>query len=271
MARRRRSQGNTGLILASAGLAVLIVALLGGFAYLKIKASDHVPLDKTTMCPETGPIAVTVVLMDTTDPITDITKSKLKTEFDKVVSSLPIGGLMEIYNLTDVQSQLTPLFAACNPGDGSEVDEMTDNPRLRKKRWKEAFDDPLQKIRTDDIGNGSSGTQSPIMAGIQRVKVDLFDRKDVADIPKTLVIASDMIEHTKFYSQYSSGIDYAVFDKSAAKREFRTNLDDVDVTILYFERSGVKFNPLEHVRFWAKWFSERGVRNVATVRLEGMN
>ena len=259
------------MILASVGLAILIVAMIGVFAFLKIRASGHVPLDKITMCPESGPVSVTAVLMDTTDPITDITKSQLKTQFDKIVASLPVGGLMEIYNLTDVQSELKLLFAACNPGDGSDVDELTDNPRLRKKRWKDAFDDPLQRIRTEEIGSGSIGSQSPIMAGVQRVKVDLFDRKDIADIPKTLVVASDMIEHTKFYSQYTSGIDYAVFDKSAAKREFRTSLDDVDVKILYFERSGMKFNPLDHVKFWAKWFEERGVSNVTTVRLEGMN
>ncbi len=267
---RRKSRGGAGFIVGSVALVALSLGIIGAFAFLKMQASGNVVLDKTTFCPNTGPTSVTAVLFDTTDPITPTTQRDLKNQFEKIVASLPVGNLLEIYNMTDQAGELQNVFGGCNPGDGSSVSEWTSNPRLAQKRWEEAFDKPLKTLG-ENIGNNQELFQSPIMADIQKVKVQLFDKPGIADVPKSLIIASDMIEHTAAYSQYKSGIGFHEYEASAAKREYRTDLEGVRVTILYFERRSSKFDAKEHIAFWDSWVSGNRGEVTRVTRLEGLN
>lgn len=267
---RRKTRGSTGLIIGSLSLIALSLGIIGAFAFLKMQASGNIALDKGTLCPVTGPTSVTAVLFDTTDPITPTTQRDLKNQFQKIIAALPVGDLLEIYNMTDHPGELQSVFSGCNPGDGSTISEWTSNPRLARKRWEEAFDKPLRTLE-ERIGNNQQLSQSPIMADIQKVKIQLFDKPGIAAVRKSLIIASDMIEHTAAYSQYKSGIDYHEYEASSAKREYRTDLDGVGVTILYFERRSSKFNPKDHIAFWDSWVSGNRGEILRVTRLEGLN
>jgi hypothetical protein len=183
---------------------------------------------------------------------------------------VPVGGLVGISELTEDPGEISVIFEGCNPGDGSTVDQWTNNPARRQKQWEDAFDKPLDKVE-GEIGSGRSARQSPIMAAIQKIKLTLFDREAVSGIAKNLIIVSDMIEHTTLYSQYRAGLDYDAYLKTDASREYRTALDGVGLTVLYVERAKLPFDSRDHAEFWARWIQSNGGSLRKVVRLEGLN
>lgn len=266
---RSRSRG-TGAIIGAALLGILSLVMLSGYVWLKLTAKDVVVTDAKTGCPvNDGPNSVTAVIFDTSDPVPDATLADLANKFRNIGGSINQGGYLWVGLLTPEPGKLRELFARCNPGDGSTVDVWTSNPGKRQRIWEEAFDAPLKKL-PKELPNGEQAEQSPIMAGIQEVKLTLFDNGMFDSAPKRLVIVSDMIENTPAYSQYKSGPDYAAFKKSAASIRFRTNLLGANVTVLYFNRQERKFPSIDHASFWKQWFSDNGSNDIEFIRLEGM-
>lgn len=267
--KRRRSGNSAGPIIASVILGALSLIILGGFVYLKIIASEKPELDKASLCPVDGPKGITAFLVDVTDPISKATATDLRNEFEAAVSTVPVGGLVQVYTLTEAEGELTRTFSKCNPGSGENVDEWTSNPDLAQKRWEEGFQKPLDEI-AKRMDQGVAGKQSPIMAGIQEINLEAFGAPKYRTIPKKLIVASDMIEHTSVFSIYRDGVDYANFEKSPARDQFRTALDGISVRILAFQRPNLKFDTKQLADFWDAWVHNNRGEVEEFTRLEGI-
>jgi len=267
--RRRKSGSSTGLVLGAIACIVLSLGLVGGFLFLKMRAGAQEPLDKITLCPLSGPKAVTAVLMDVTDPISNTTATDLRNEFQVVVGNVPVGGLLQVYVLTEREGELVQTFSGCNPGDGHDVDEWTRNPRLVQERWEKGFQKPLDEL-SRRLPNGGSSQQSPIMAGIQKINLDAFSLPKYQNTTKTLIIASDMVEHTPAYSMYRAGASYANYEKSGVQAKFRTPLSRIDVRVLQFQRKNLLFTDEELGNFWNSWVSQNSGTLVSFRRLQGV-
>ncbi len=266
--RRRKSGNSIGLIISGILFVFLSVGGLGSFFYLKFSASNVV-LDKATLCPVDGPTEITAILLDVTDPISDTTALDLRNQFQSEVSSVQVGGLIQVYTLTENSGQLGLTFSGCNPGAGANSNSWTSNPRLAQERWEKGFQKPLAEVSIR-MTDASSGKQSPIMAGIQKINLEAFSAPQYKALPKRLIIASDMIEHTSTFSNYRDGVDYDKFEKSAARDQFRTSLSGVSVRLLDFQRPGLKFDGLQLAEFWTKWIGANGGQMDGFVRLEGV-
>lgn len=273
--RRRRSAGRsrgkgTGAIVGAILFGLASLAMFSGYIWLNIKARDVVETDAATGCPaKSGPNSVTAVLFDTSDPVPQATMGDLANKFRQIAGSIKQGGYLWVGSLTSAPGTLEVLFSRCNPGDGSTVDVWTSNPGKHQKIWEEAFDKPLKEL-TGQLPSDTQADQSPIMAGIQKLKLSLFDNGAFDGVPKRLILVSDMMENTPAYSQYKSGADYSVFKKSAANARFRTDLLGADVTVLYFNRPERKFPSVDHANFWTQWFSDNGGNLSDFTKLEGM-
>ena len=271
MARRRRRKSSAGSLgLVAGGVAALLVSagIVAGMGYLYLREAERPVLDEQTLCPVTGPTSATAVLLDTTDPISTTTAIDLRNEFQKLVEGIPAGGLMEVYLLTEREGELTRTFSGCNPGAGDSVDEWTSNPRMVQKRWEEGFQKPLDQIGST-LGTASGAERSPIMAAIQAIKLTVFARLDER-MPKRLIVASDMLEHTDAFSVYRNGLDNDAYRGSTAHDRFRTNLEGIDVRFLAFQREGGRFPMTELASFWKTWIETNRGTFAGFVRLEGM-
>lgn len=271
MAKRKKKNSGGGSALYIAGgtlLSLLAVAAVAGYFYLRLSSSS-IALDEDSLCPKTGPESVTVVLLDVTDPVTEITSVDLRNEFQALVANVAPRSLIQVYSLTDKEGLLNLNFSGCNPGDSSTVSEWTNNPRMAQERWERGFAEPLKAI-SSGLTDGDSGKQSPIMAGIQRINVEVFGLPQHQNIPKTLVVASDMIEHTAAFSMYKGGPDYAAYEQSEARMKFRTPLSGVSVRVLEFQRPGLSFGPEEIATFWDQWIMSNMGSMTSFKRLQGM-
>jgi hypothetical protein len=243
--------------------------MMGAFIWMWSKKDDTVVVRETN-CPVEGPTSATVVIIDATDPISPTTLTDLKNQFGGIVKGIEKWGYLRVVSLTGKPGEIPLMFHGCNPGDGSDIDNWTGNPEMARRRWDEAFDKPLDKL-PDEIANGTAAAQSPIMAAIQKVKLTVFDGEIGAGRPNMLFVASDMIEHTDLYSQYKSGPDYQKYLGSLASKEYRTDLDGVDVSLLYIERPNRKFDAADHAEFWTQWVERQDGKFVSVVRLAGLN
>lgn len=270
MARRRKKKSgeSLGFMIAGVAISVLSLGLIGGYIYLR-SAATTVALDQDSLCPVKGPKSVTAILLDVTDPISDVTALDLRNEFQNLVSLVPQGGLIQVYALTDQEGQLQRTFSGCNPGDGSTVDEWTSNPRMVQARWETGFEKPLREL-ADRLREGTAGKQSPIMAAVQRINVEAFGLPEHQNVPKTLVVASDMIEHTASFSMYRDGASFDRFEGSEARQKFRSPLSGVAVRVLEFQRPGMAFTDEDLADFWSEWVASNMGELTSFKRLQGV-
>ncbi|MBO0756619.1 MAG: hypothetical protein J2P54_12200 [Bradyrhizobiaceae bacterium] len=251
-------------------LTVLALGVLATGAYVYATLARPPTLDHTTLCPVNGPRSETVVLLDSTDAIPDIAKHEIRTTLIDMAETLPQYELLEIRLLDPNITGGRMIFSKCNPGDGSNLSEYTANPRLAKQRWMDGFREPLDQAMEAGF-RPAPGKISPIMETIQQIAVDRFTGRNVEDVPKTLVVISDMLEHGPDYSQYSGDLSYARFKGSSAYRKVRTDLHGAAVEIYYIQRATARpLNSVDHIRFWAEWIRDNNGRFKQASKLQGV-
>lgn len=270
-ARRRRS-GNPGDVrrhLWGGALAALSLAILAAGAYFYLTVPRPPALDRASLCPVDGPRAIMVILLDSTDEIPDIGKREIKTILSDTAETLPDHALLDLRLLDPGVPGGRPIFAKCNPGDGSGLSEYTGNPRLARKRWMDDFRRPLEQALAAGLKPSPSKT-SPIMETIQHIAVERFSGRAAEGIPKSLVLVSDMLEHEPDYSQYSGDLTFARYKASRAYKKLQTDLHGAAVTIYYIQRVTAKpVNSASHIQFWADWIRDNNGQFKQASKLQG--
>ena len=170
----RSSQSKVGIIIASLVLGGISLAMIAGYAWLNLRAEGNVVIDKASGCPIAGPNSVTAVLFDASDPMPTSTQADVANKFRNIAEGIPQGGYLWVGVLTPQPGELRVLFSHCNPGDGASVDSWTSNPARHQKIWEEAFAKPLKNLPSELPASETANT-SPVMAGIQQLKLKVFD------------------------------------------------------------------------------------------------
>ena len=252
-----------------AALAALALGALATGAYVYLTVPRPPALDRASLCPADGPRSVTVILLDSTDDIPDIGKREIKTILTDTAETLPSYALLDLRLLDPAVAGGRPIFAKCNPGDGSGLSEYTANPRLARKRWLDEFRQPLEQALAAGL-EPTPGKTSPIMQTIQRIAVERFTGRAAENIPKTLVLVSDMLEHEPDYSQYSGDLTFARYRASRAYRKLQTDLHGAEVVIYYIQRATAKpLNSVNHIQFWADWIRDNKGQFKQATKLQG--
>jgi hypothetical protein len=198
-----------------------------------------------------------VVLVDTSDHLTETTKREVRQILSEQITSLPVDYKLDIRILDVPNNKSRSLFLRCNPGDGAGLSEWTDNPTIARKRWTEEFQKRADQAILDSL-RPEQAISSPLMGAIQDIAIEQFSASNAREIPKSLVIISDMLENTRDYSQYARAGDlsYERYKRSPAYLKYRTDLHGAKVTIHYVRRLGVKMDTLPHIQFWRQWIAD---------------
>jgi hypothetical protein len=269
----RRPDARRAPVLAAFGLGIFVLAFLGLVVGAQMLARPG-RLDEKTLCPAAGPSALTVVLVDTTDPLSTIQRAAVMVRLNQIVSRLRLDEEIAVYSINPTGDPLKPDFVICRPIKPREVSELTGNRAIAQKRFDETFEPKVHAVLAASMSAGPSG-RSPIMAAIQAIAVSAFQAGDAASangtaLPKRLVIVSDMLENSEAGSHYKGAPDFQVFKSTPAYARVRSHLDDVTVTILYLRRddaAGVQ--GLAHIRFWNQWFADQGASVDDVAAIEG--
>lgn len=241
--------------LPAAAICLLTVAIVGSYAYLKWGIAAPPVLAAETLCPINGARSVTVVLLDATDDLPEITKRDIRTRLADIAEALPPYGLLEMRLLDPALPGGRVTFSKCNPGDGSNLNELVGNPQLARKRWLENFRKPIEDALDGTLVPAPADT-SPLMETIQRIAVDRFAGHARAGNPKALIIVSDMLENGSGYSQYRGDLSYERFEMTPAYKRLKTDLEGAKVSILYAQRLSPAIDAKKHLEFWLQWIRD---------------
>jgi hypothetical protein len=267
---RSRRAGDGAKLFAAAALSLVALGAAGVGVYVWATAARPPARDQRTFCPLDGPAAITVMLIDSSDPLPPATREEVTKRLSDIADDLPDYAALDVRLLDPSQRTGRQVFSMCNPGDGRGLSEFTGNPTLAKRRWKERFREPLDLALNNSLQPQRSDT-SPLLATLQGIALDRFTGKAVADIPKNLVIVSDMLEYEKEYSQYPPrDLSYQRFKATPLYLKLRTDLGGAKVQIFYVQRfTRPPIDSAAHIRFWIDWVQDNRGQFKGATKLQG--
>ena len=276
--RRRRRRSRRGElsprdIAVGAGAAVLLGFGLFVVARVTLFAPGPPSRDPETGCPETGPAALTAILVDTTDQIGAISRADVLAQLNEYVATSREDELVLAYEAKPVGDEVgDPLLSVCHPGDPDTASEWTENPRLIRRRLEERFERPLEGLFAELLGREEAAT-SPLMESVQSVAVSVLARYEYTDIPKRLILVSDLMQNTDNLSFFRQAVDYDAFAGAVGADALSTDLRGTAVEILFVQRAAHR--RLEDTRglieFWQRWIEAQGGTLNRVSRIDGVN
>lgn len=243
-----------------AGAAAIAVILIGIGVALSLKSQAvAVPTDAATLCPtKRPPSEVAVILLDVSDRFSEPQRLQMQNKLARLRDSIPRFGLIEVYTVDRLGRRVTePVLHVCNPGTGSDLNRIYQNPELAKKKW-DGFASKLTADVDRQISASASKT-SPIFEAIQATALRTFGKPEYDGLPKRLVIVSDLLQHVPGQLSMYQGVPaFGTFKTTPYFSRVRADLEGVSVNIYYLARGGVAQQDRKHLGFWEDYFKSQG-------------
>ncbi len=237
------------------GSCFLLVIFFGIFVY-SYKMSNH-SRDKVTQCRNDSFISKeTAIIFDATDSFSDTQAILIKDKMNEIISESLLDERFTFYILGKEESKYKKEFAVCNPGDGTDKNNLTSNIRRIKKQWELKFHNKISSTVDKLIGENTA-INSPIMKMIKFASVDTISPSKSTD--KRLIIVSDMIEHTIRYSHYKNDLSYKNISSTPYIKQLKSHLQKTSVQIMYILREkDTSIQNRKHILFWENFISASG-------------
>lgn len=182
----------------------IVASVLAGLGLVGFFAAPSLlrgpPRDQETLCPKTGPVGHTLILVDKSDPWSDVQAKRLKALVKQVGDELPTDRMLSIYVFNDVFEPGFPsLVSLCNPG--KTASELIGNPRREYVKWVEKFGRPLDEALTA-LTQPGKGNQSPIVEAIGDVASRRENRVPTGD--RKILLVSDMLQNSNQFTMFGN-------------------------------------------------------------------
>lgn len=264
LSKRQKSQERFYIV----GGLLLLIVLAGAGATAYSLLGNVSSLDEKTLCPSSGPVGHTILLVDKTDPLNFTQKQAFHAILEDIVTrKVEPGVLLSVFVLgEDYTSTAKPLIDVCNPGDGRDKSEWTTNVKRLVHRYENSFRVPMMNL-ANELTSQVPAKQSPVLEMIQLVSINGF-RAHAVEGPRRLILVSDMLHHTAGLSMYRGEYDYKSFVAHAYGRRMNSDLIGVEVE-LHYVLNAPNQQTRRHLKFWEDYFSNSGARIVSVRPLEG--
>lgn len=182
----------------------IVASVLAGLGLVGFFAAPSLlrgqPRDQETLCPKTGPVGHTLILVDKSDPWSEVQAKRLKALVKQVGDELPTDRMLSIYVFNDVFEPGFPsLVSLCNPG--KTASELIGNPRREYVKWVEKFGRPLDEALTV-LTQPGKGNQSPIVEAIGDVASRRENRVPTGD--RKILLVSDMLQNSNQFTMFGN-------------------------------------------------------------------
>ncbi|MBT3143218.1 hypothetical protein KL867_19310 [Ruegeria litorea] len=248
----RRSSSNLGWYIA---IGVCVLVIVGVFVGSQTLISNS-KVNEATLCHTDGPVNVTAILLDLTDPLSNTQQIRLKTIIENEIASSSTDTMISLGVVSEEPQRWGSLFAKCKPATGEQANALYENPSLIADRYQREFLIPISdKIDATLVGQAES--QSPIMEALQSLIASTPDFTRARGQRK-FVIVSDMLQHSDTLSFYrNQGWEY--FSSRDGELRLAANLQNVSIEIMRIPRSGNNIPSRELVEnFWTRYFDRQG-------------
>ena len=261
---RRKAVGkaHSQAIMLPLGAGALL--LIGVVAFYGL--GTQVPETDDRLCPKaTGPVGATVLLLDTSDPLTPKHRAELERLAGQIASEragrmgIAPQELLAIYELTQDPGAPKQLLEVCrplkNPKDRTWRDDIHQGRRFAERDWGR-FEEAL----TNGFPEHESEPQptSPLLETIAVLAARHAPGKRGNERFKVhLVIFSDLLQHSARLSHYGSYPDAE--EMRHGVRDLLTDLTGVQVSLFRLERPKyTKWQTERHYYWWTELVREQG-------------
>ena len=251
--------------------AAPIAIFLGiGTLYVLTKSDK---LDEN-LCPVNNqPMRQTVLLIDTSDPLSPKHHEELKRLVRELQepSSTPNsehfyvapGEALIVYELTADWRNLKSYIKVCNPGNNPQEDwdwkkDLTQGKSFASRNWKH-FEEKIKEIFPSE--SSEEMPHSPILESLSVIVPRHVPSKrnlPPGGVSHThLILFSDLLQNSELLSHYESYPKAKDFLRTLRLRELKTDLTRVDVSIFRLERSKYsRWQTTDHFFWWSKLVRE---------------
>ena len=241
--------------------ALLVVGILAFY-----QAGTRVPETDDRLCPKaTGPVGATVLLLDTSDPLTPKHRAELDRLAKQITSEdvghigISPGELLAVYELTQDPGSPRPLISVCRPAidpkNRTWRDDIHQGRRFAERDWK-SFEDELRDLFPER--EGEPQPTSPLLETITVLAARYASGKRGDETFSVhLVVFSDLLQHTPRFSHYEPYPDAKEMRRHA--RDLLTDLTGVRVSLFRLERPKyAKWQSEEHYYWWTELIQDQG-------------
>lgn len=262
---RRGGQRNKGLLY----IGIALLAVIGFSTAYYVAVSGQRTLDPETLC-SGEPTSLTVLLVDVTDPMNSPQRQDFINQLTRLKNAIPRYGQLTVMRVEPAGDQLiTPVITRCNPGTASDTDTVQGNPQKLQRQWQSGFSEPLDNA-FQEITQASGADISPILESVQAAALRELQQPGRDGIPKTLIIASDLLQNTDAISFYGTLPDPRAFTGSEAFQRVRTNLDGVEVELWQLQRTDfTSTQPRALSEIWEEAITAQGGEVVRIYNVSG--
>ncbi len=270
--RRSRASFSPGLIFGWVG-AIVAIALLGvagtGLAHLRSERADR---DLATLCTSKTPPAITALLFDSSDSLSELQQIKVQQILDDKLQNISKGERVDVYMATAQSGQLArPLFSRCSPSGAGGAAGWSENPERVLALQRTKFIQPLEQAIEKTMRANPRKT-SPILETIAAASVLSFGRSpsggEIRDGKATLVIISDFLQNSAILTQYKAFPDVEEFSEMPGWIQTKPALRDVYIVMIYINRGNtIHVQTKKQKEWWCKYFIKRGVTDCVVEEL----
>ncbi|MGH8549766.1 MAG: hypothetical protein ACRERU_14420 [Methylococcales bacterium] len=200
--------------------------------------------------------------MDFTDPVGEAARMEAEHTLHRYRDELEQGDRLTVFALhapaENQDAVLAPIFSACKPQPPSTANRWIQNPAKIKERYKVTWHEPLTGIAAVLAQNDSAkAATSPLLMKLKEISI----AREFQAQQRTLVLYSDLLEHTPLFSMYDTQPDFAALQaKGFAPLDveglFRNT--EVRITRLANPEHRKQQTPVIE-RFWVDYFTAAGV------------
>lgn len=271
MARRRQRKsgarrGNEKGIGWFVGAGIILLSIAAIIAIVVNKPKVPV-LDPVTLCDqEKSPPELISLIVDGTDSLSELHVAEIKKHAEKIVFEAPSYSRIDFYEISETGNHIRP-FSMCIPPDGSEADELFENPTLIKRRFEEkfltVFNETMARLLTQ-----KPAKQSPIIESVQSVAVEAMG---VTPGSHHLILVSDLLQHSSKVSFYKEKPNMSRYlEANSNTGGMFAKLNNVEVNVLIVPRKMPKGNKADLWEFWADWLQRSNV-NPSKMEMEPLS
>ena len=246
------------------GVAVALLATVVGVMWARpiVGPDNCVYRDRRFLT--RAPAAQTVILVDQSEALTD-THRRFAVNFIKEFvaddAKLPVRSRIALFTFSKRTFEsrngpsLRPSSDLCRPP--SQGNDLYENNRKITKDFYQRFLVPVTAALEESLTT-EVGEQSPILETLQL----LSRSQEIADGGrKTLILVSDMLQHTGGFSHYGPRRSYDEFLRSGFAADVKADFRDWNVIVIYLRRYHDRhLQQAAQLDFWQRYFHEAGAK-----------
>ena len=244
----------------------LVRPLLALVAVSLATACSRARLDED-LCPiDPKPEHTTVLLLDTSDPLTPKHREALrrligelqqpsKAEGTYALHKIEPGEEFVVYELAASVDDLKPAFRVCNPGGSPDTwtiaDDLTKGRVIALRRW-QRFLASVEPLFAEQPQNALARSLILESLGVITARHAPSRRQLMEGAHRIhLVLFSDLLQHSDALSHYGNYPEAGALRQQAGLRHLQSDLSAVDVSIYRLESArDARWQTTEHYYWW---------------------